>query len=61
MEDDVCCVHQFRQKLAILDGLDKVLHSIMLLEVANVIHAAGGKIVEQQNFIAGLQHPFGKV
>jgi hypothetical protein len=47
--------------LAILDGLDKVLHSIMLLEVANVIHAAGGKIVEQQNFIAGLQHPFGKV
>jgi len=48
MKDDVSLINKFRQELAIFQGFEKIVHPVVLLEVPDIFHAPGGKIVHQQ-------------
>ena len=61
MKNNVGFVHKFRQQLAIFEGLQKIVHPVIFLQMPDIFHAAGGKIVHQQNFIAALEQTLGKV
>ena len=47
MKDDVGFVDKFRQELAIFQRFEKIMHPVILLEVPDIFHASGGKIVHQ--------------
>ena len=61
MEYDVGFIHQFRQQLAIFERFEKIVHPVIFLEVPDIFHAAGGKIIHQQDFIAAFEQPLGEV
>ena len=61
MKNDVGLVHQFRQQLAVFQRLKEIVHPVIFLKVPDVFHAAGRKIVHQQDFVAALQQTLGKM
>ena len=61
VRDDVSLIHQFREKLPVLDRLEKIMHPVEFLQMADILHAAGGQIVHQQDFIATFQQALGKM
>ena len=61
VHDDVGVVHEFGEQLTILDGVEVVGHALGGFEVADIFHAAGGKIVEQNNGVAALKKALGQM
>ena len=61
MKNDVGLVHQLRQKLAIFQGLEKIMHPVVFLEVPDIFHAARGKIIHQQDLIAAFEQTLREV
>ena len=47
MKDDVGLIHEFRQQLAIFQRLKEVVHPVIFLEMPDIFHAAGRKIIHQ--------------
>ena len=48
-------IDEFGDKLAILDVVEVILHPVEGFEVADVVHAARGKIVEQHDIVAAFE------
>ncbi len=61
MENDVGLVHQFGQQMTVFQGFEKIVHPVILLEVPDILHAPGGKIVHQQDLVAALKQTFRQV
>src|ERR1700676_2331304 len=61
VEDDIGLIHQFRQQLAIFQGLKKIMHSVIFLQMADIFHATRRKIVHEQDFISTFKQPFRKM
>ena len=57
MDDYIGIIHEFGEQLAILDALQVILHTAGGLEMADVFHAAGRKIVQQNDTIATIEEP----
>jgi len=57
MNDHIGIIDKFREQLPILDVVQVVLEALAGLEVANILDAARGKIIEQNDAIAALQQP----
>jgi hypothetical protein len=54
-------IDEFGDKLAILDVVEVILHPVEGFEVADIVHAAGGKIVEQHDVVAALEQALRKM
>ena len=50
-------IDEFGHQLAVLDVVQVIFHAIEALEMTNVVHAAGGQIVEQHDAIAAVEQP----
>jgi hypothetical protein len=61
MDDDVRVIHEFGEQLAILDVVEVILHAAKRFEVADILHAAGGKIVKENDTITAVEEPLRKV
>ena len=61
MDDHLRVVDQLGKKLAILDRVEEVLHSVVTLQMADVFHAAGGEVVQQHNVIASFEQTLREV
>jgi hypothetical protein len=61
MDDDVRVVNEFSEQLAILDAVEVILHAAGRFEVPDIFDATGGKIVEENDAIATVEEPLGKV
>jgi hypothetical protein len=61
MNHRVGVVDQFGDKLAILDVVEVILHPVERLEVPDVVHAARGKIVEQDDVVAAIEQALRKM
>ena len=57
MNDHIGIVHEFREQLPILDVVQVVLEARAGHEMANILNAARGKIVEQDNAVTAIQQP----
>jgi hypothetical protein len=55
MYDDIGVIHELRQKVAILDRVEVILHPVGTLEVPDVFDATCGKVIEQDYFIAAFE------
>src|SRR5208337_3605613 len=61
VNDDVGIIDKFGEELAVLDAVEVVLQVVGTLEVPDILHAAGGKIVQQHDAFALLEQPFRQV
>ncbi len=61
MKDDVGLIHKFRQELAIFQWFEKIMHPVILLEVPDIFHAPGGKIIHQQDLVAAFEQTLREV
>ena len=55
MDDDVGVVDEFGDELAIFDAVEVIFQLGVRFQVADVVHAAGGKIVEENDAIAAVE------
>ncbi len=58
MDHDIRIIHEFRNQLAILDVVEVIFHAFGGFQVADVVHTASRKIVEQDHAIAAIEEPF---
>src|SRR5271156_6523357 len=58
MDDDVGVVHELGDQLAIFDVVEVIFHLAGSFQVADVVHASGGEIVEQDDAIAAGEETF---
>ena len=61
VENDVGLIHKLRQQLPVFERLKKIVHPVILFEVADIFHTAGRKIVHKQDFVATLEQTLGKM
>src|SRR4029077_15358674 len=61
MDDDVGIVNKLGDELAIFDVVEVILQVAVRFQMANVIHAAGGKIVEEDHAIAACEEALCKM
>src|SRR5882672_3356839 len=52
---------ELRNQLTILDVVEVIFHAFGGFQMTDVVHAAGGKIVEQHNAIAAIEQSFRKM
>src|SRR5690349_7158402 len=57
MNDHIGIVYEFGEQLPILDVVQVILEAGAGLEMANILNAARGKIVEQDHAVAAIQQP----
>src|SRR5580704_5147518 len=57
VDDDVGIVHEFCEELKVFDVIEMIFHLAGSLKMANVIHASGGEVVEQNDTIAAGEKP----
>ena len=61
MDHRVGVVDEFREQVLIFDIVEVILHPVEGFEMADVLHAAGGKIVEQHDLIAAIKQALRKM
>ncbi len=61
VHDDVGVVHEFGKQLTILNAVEVIGHALGGFQVADIFHAAGGKIVEQDDGVTALKKAFGQM
>ena len=54
VKDHVALINQLSRNGLVVNALDRVMVARMLFEVANIFNAAGGKIIDDKDFIAAL-------
>ena len=52
VKDDIALVHEFRRNGLVLNVINGVVKARIVLQVANVFETAGGKIVDDKDFVA---------
>src|SRR5262249_12484105 len=58
VNDHVRVIDKLGEQLTILDAVKMILEARARFEMADIFHAAGGKIVDQNNTIAAVEEPF---
>ncbi len=61
VDDNVGVVHELGEQLTILHVVEVIGHALGGFEVADIFHAAGGEIVEQDDGVAALEQAFGQM
>ena len=54
MKNYIALINQLSRNGLAVNTLDRVMVARMLFEVANIFNAAGGKIIDDEDFIAAL-------
>ena len=58
VNDDIRIIDKLREELAVLDAVEVVLQVVGTLQVPDILHSAGGKIVQQHDAFALLEQTF---
>jgi hypothetical protein len=61
MNDDVGVVHEFCEKVLVFDAIEVILEIFEAFEMPDILHAPGGKIVEQNDSFTSLEQFFREV
>jgi hypothetical protein len=61
MNHRIGVIDELGDKLAILNVVEVILHPVTRLEVADVVHASGGEIVEQHDIVAAVEQALCKM
>ena len=61
MNDDIGIVDELGKQLTILNVIEVILHAAGRLEMADILDAAGRKVVEQNNMIVTLEESLGEM
>jgi len=61
MNDEVALIDQLSRDRLVMNVFNCVVETRMILEVTNVFDAAGGQIVDDEDFVAALQVRVGKM
>jgi len=58
VDDDIGIINEFSEQLAILNAVQVIFQALGRLQMADVFHAAGGKIVEKHDSVAAIEQAF---
>src|SRR5438105_15483441 len=61
MKNHIDLIDQFSGNRLVVHALDRVMKARVIFQMANVLKAAGRKIVNDKNFVAALQIRIGKM
>jgi hypothetical protein len=61
VDDNISVVDQFGEELAIFDVVEVIGEALGGLEVADILHATGGKIVEEDDRVSALHEALGQM
>ena len=55
MHYDVGVIDQFCDQPPVLDGIQMVFHPFFRFQMPNVLHASGGKVIQQDHMVAAFE------
>ena len=61
MKDRIALIDELGGYRLVVNTIDRVMKARMIFQVPNILKAAGGKVVNDKNFVAAFQTRVGKV
>jgi hypothetical protein len=61
VKNRVSLIHQLSEQRAVLDAIQEVMHPIVSFQMPDILHATGGKIVQDQDLISPGEQPLGEM